>query len=131
MERRQVCGRASSRRRALRHAHLADDRRGHIGARAGCFCYSRGGRQLRPGPALVAGYQLIDGELSRTDGWVLLADFAAVMGWFVLQGLCGKDGSIEAGSEESMLAHTVPLKNVIFWLIVGLMLLLARARMLA
>ena len=60
-----------------------------------------------------------------------MADFAAVMGWFVLQGLCGKDGSIEAGSEESMLAHTVPLKNVIFWLIVGLMLLLARARMLA
>ena len=39
---------------------------------------------------LIAGAQLIDGQLSRMDGWVLLAVFAVVMGWSIYQGLKGK-----------------------------------------
>ena len=35
----------------------------------------------------IAGYQLIDGNLTRLDGWVLLGVFAAVMGWSIYQGL--------------------------------------------
>ena len=85
---------------------------------------------LLVGLTLIAGYQLIDGELSRTDGWVLLTVFAAVMGWFIFQGLRNKDDSIEAGIEESALAHPMPLRNAVFWLIAGLVLLVASSRML-
>jgi cation:H+ antiporter len=35
----------------------------------------------------IAGYQLLDGQLSRLDGWVLLAVFFAVMGWSIFQGI--------------------------------------------
>jgi cation:H+ antiporter len=85
---------------------------------------------LLVGLTLIAGYQLMDGELSRTDGWVLLAVFAAVMGWFIFQGLRNKDDSIEAGIEEGALAHPMPLRNAVFWLIVGLVLLVASSRVL-
>jgi cation:H+ antiporter len=85
---------------------------------------------LLVGLTLMAGYQLIDGELSRIDGWVLLAVFAAVMGWFIFQGLRNKDDSIEAGLEESALAHPMPLRNAVFWLILGLVLLLASSQVL-
>ena len=82
------------------------------------------------GLTLLAGYQLLDGELSRTDGWVLLAVFTAVMGWFIFQGLRGKNDSLEAGVDDVVLAHPMPLKKAIAWLIIGLLLLIASSRLL-
>lgn len=82
------------------------------------------------GLTLIAGYQLMDGELSRTDGWVLLAVFTLVMGWFIFQGVRGKNDSLEADVEEATLANPMPLKTAIIWLIVGLVLLIASSRLL-
>lgn len=78
----------------------------------------------------IAGIQLADGELSRLDGWVLLAVFAGVMGWSILQGIRGKDDTLIGETDTELTAHPMPLKVAIIWLVVGLMLLLVSSRML-
>jgi cation:H+ antiporter len=79
---------------------------------------------------LVAGYQLIDGELSRMDGWVLLAVFFAVMGWSIFQGIRGKDDSLAGDVDAEMIEHPMPLNKAVMWLVIGLVLLLVSSRML-
>jgi len=79
---------------------------------------------------LIAGTQLIDGELSRYDGWVLLGVFAVVMGWSIIQGIRGKDDPLAAGAESELTAHPMPLKTAVIWLVIGLVLLIASSRLL-
>lgn len=78
----------------------------------------------------VAGYQLIDGELSRLDGWVLLAVFFAVMGWSIFQGIRGKADPLTGDVDADIIAHPMPLNKAVMWLVVGLILLLVSSRML-
>ncbi|TVT33197.1 MAG: calcium/sodium antiporter [Marinobacter vinifirmus] len=79
---------------------------------------------------LIAGAQLLDGELSRLDGWVLLAVFAAVMGWSIYQGYQGKEDPLAGDTETEMIDHPMPLKSAVIWLVVGLVLLIASSRIL-
>ena len=79
---------------------------------------------------LIAGAQLLDGELSRIDGWVLLGVFAAVMGWSIYQGYQGKEDPLAGDTETEMIAHPMPLKSAIIWLVVGLVLLIVSSRIL-
>ena len=78
----------------------------------------------------IAGYQLIDGNLTRLDGWVLLGVFAAVMGWSIYQGIQGKGDSLIGETDSELVAHPMPLKIALMWLVVGLVLLLVSSRML-
>ncbi|OZB16571.1 MAG: hypothetical protein B7X58_05195, partial [Marinobacter sp. 34-60-7] len=79
---------------------------------------------------LIAGAQLIDGELTRLDGWVLLGVFAAVMGWSIFQGIRGKDDTLATDTDAELIAHPMPLKTAIIWVVVGLVLLVVSSRML-
>ncbi len=79
---------------------------------------------------LIAGAQLLDGELSRLDGGVLLGVFAAVMGWSIYQGYQGKEDPLAGDTETEMIAHPMPLKSAIIWLVVGLVLLIVSSRIL-
>ncbi|WP_417539973.1 calcium/sodium antiporter [Marinobacter sp.] len=79
---------------------------------------------------LIAGAQLLDGELSRLDGWVLLAVFAAVMGWSIYQGYQGKEDPLAEGVDSELVTHPMPMKNAVIWLVVGLILLVVSSRML-
>lgn len=81
---------------------------------------------------LIAGAQLLDGELSRLDGWVLLAVFAVVMGWSIFKGMRNKDDAL-AGEAEAQVgsgADLMAMKTAILWLIAGLVLLVVSSRML-
>jgi cation:H+ antiporter len=78
----------------------------------------------------LAGYQLLDGELSRLDGWILLAVFAGVMGWSIVQGIRGKGDSLIGETETELAEHPMPLGKAVAWLVVGLLLLLVSSRML-
>ncbi|MFN2360540.1 MAG: calcium/sodium antiporter [Marinobacter sp.] len=78
----------------------------------------------------IAGYQLLDGELTRLDGWVLLAVFAAVMGWSIYQGMQGKDDALISGPDAELDVHPMPLNRALMWLVIGLVLLLVSSRML-
>ena len=79
---------------------------------------------------LIAGAQLLDGELSRLDGWILLAVFAAVMGWSIYQGFKGKDDPLGGDVETDIIAHPMPMKTAIIWLVIGLILLIVSSRLL-
>lgn len=79
---------------------------------------------------LIAGAQLLDGELSRLDGWVLLAVFAAVMGWSIYQGFKGKEDPLGGDAGAEIIAHPMPLRTAVIWLIIGLVLLIASSRLL-
>ena len=79
---------------------------------------------------LIAGAQLIDGELSRLDGWVLLGVFAAVMGWSIYQGIRGKGDPLGGDAESEIVAHPMPLKTAVIWLVIGLILLIVSSRLL-
>jgi len=79
---------------------------------------------------LIAGVQLIDGELSRLDGWVLLGVFAAVMGWSIYQGIRGKGDPLGGDAESEIVAHPMPLKTAVIWLVIGLILLIVSSRLL-
>ncbi|WP_286220828.1 calcium/sodium antiporter [Marinobacter apostichopi] len=79
---------------------------------------------------LIAGAQLIDGQLTRLDGWVLLAVFAGVMGWSIYQGLQGKEDPLGGDTDAEMIAHPMPLKTAVIWVVVGLILLVVSSRLL-
>ena len=77
---------------------------------------------------LLSGYQLLDGEISRLDSWVLLAVLAVLMGWSIFAAMTGK-GEVLAGDVETEMAdHPLPLKKSLFWLVVGLILLVVSSR---
>ena len=79
---------------------------------------------------VFAGVQLIDGELSRLDGWLLLVVFAAVMGWSIFQGIRGKGDPLAGDIDANIVEHPMPLNKALMWLVIGLILLLVSSRML-
>lgn len=82
------------------------------------------------GITLLAGWQLLDGHLTRLDGIVLLVVFTGVMGWSIVQGIRGKNDPLGGENEAEVISHPMPLKRAILWLVVGLILLLVSSRML-
>ncbi len=73
---------------------------------------------------------LWDRDLSRTDAWILLGVFAAIMGWTIFQGMRNKDDALGGETEQSLNEHAMPLSKAVFWLVVGLLLLVASSRLL-
>lgn len=72
---------------------------------------------------------LWDLELSLLDGIILLVALFLVMGWLVRQGM--SDGDDSLGSEfDDEIPRDMPLKTAIFWLIIGLVVLVASSRLL-
>ncbi len=82
------------------------------------------------GITLLAGYQLLDGQLSRNDAWVLIGAFFVLMGWSIVQGLRGKDDALSGEYAEEVAAHAMPLPKALFWLVLGLVLLIVSSRVL-
>lgn len=82
------------------------------------------------GLTLVAGYQLLDGTLTKTDGWILLAVFGALMAWTIMQGLRRPSDNLNAEMESKLKAYTISLKLAFFWLFGGLILLIVSSRIL-
>lgn len=82
------------------------------------------------GLTMLAGWQLIDGQLTRVDGIVLLAVFSIVMGWSIVQGIRGKDDPLVGQTESELDSHPMPLNRAVIWLVVGLILLVASSRLL-
>ncbi|MDO6441285.1 MULTISPECIES: calcium/sodium antiporter [unclassified Marinobacter] len=79
---------------------------------------------------LIAGAQLLDGELTRLDGWVLLGVFSAVMGWSIFQGMRGKGDSLAGETDAQLTDELMAMKTAIMWLVIGLILLVVSSRLL-
>ncbi|UAW98563.1 calcium/sodium antiporter [Halopseudomonas nanhaiensis] len=82
------------------------------------------------GVTLLAGYQLLNGQLSRMDAWVLLGVFFLLMGWSIFQGMRGRGDALESDYDAELKANAMPLKSALIWLFVGLLLLVLSSRVL-
>jgi cation:H+ antiporter len=76
----------------------------------------------------IAVWQLWDGQLTRLDAWGLLGVFAVVMGWSIFQGLRGRGDALGGEIEEELVAHAMPLRSALLWLVIGLILLILSSR---
>jgi cation:H+ antiporter len=78
----------------------------------------------------LAGWQLHDGDVTRVDALVLLGVFAGLMSWTIWQGLRKKTDSLGSEMEQELEVHGMPISRAIFWLALGLVLLIASSRIL-
>jgi cation:H+ antiporter len=76
----------------------------------------------------LAGFQLWDGRLSRLDAYLLLLVFAGLMGWTIWQGVRRRDDNLAVEVEQAFKAESIPLGRALFWLVVGLIVLVASSR---
>jgi len=80
---------------------------------------------------LLAGYQLMDGEITRAEAVVLLVVFFMMMGWTIMQGMRQRGDALGNDVEQDMAGEDqMTLGKAIFWLILGLLLLVASSRVL-
>lgn len=82
------------------------------------------------GITAIAAYQLIDGDLSRMDAVVLLAVFAAIMGWTIYQGFRGRGDAFGEEMETELAGKTMTLGRALMWTLIGLVVLIASSRLL-
>ncbi|MBO1520059.1 calcium/sodium antiporter [Oceanisphaera pacifica] len=73
---------------------------------------------------------LWNGSISRLDAIVLLVVFVLLMGWSIRQGMKGNTDSMSADAAVELGDNPMSLKMALFWLIVGLLLLVASSRLL-
>lgn len=78
----------------------------------------------------LAAWQLWDGDITRLDAQVLLGVFAGLMGWTIWQGLRKKSDALGSEMEQELDVHAMPIRHAVFWLIVGLILLIVSSRIL-
>jgi cation:H+ antiporter len=73
---------------------------------------------------------LADLDLSRLDAIVLLLVFAGLMAWTIIQGLKRKTDTLAKEVESETAEKEMPIKRAVFWLVTGLLLLIASSRIL-
>ncbi|WP_265436863.1 calcium/sodium antiporter [Aeromonas media] len=82
------------------------------------------------GITLLTGALLIDGHLGRGDALILGGVFIALLGWSIWTGIKGKGDALDEDVNVELDSEAMPLKKAIFWLIVGLVLLVGASRLL-
>ena len=85
---------------------------------------------LLAGITAIAALQLIDGQISRNDAFVLLGVFAVIMVWSIREGLRGKNDPFGQGMERELSHSQTSFAVSMFWLIVGLVVLVLSSRLL-
>jgi cation:H+ antiporter len=78
----------------------------------------------------LAAFQLLDGELSRFDSLVLLVVFGCLMVWTIWQGMRKRADALGSEMEQVLATDEMPIGKAVFWLITGLIFLIASSRML-
>lgn len=78
----------------------------------------------------LAAWQLWDGQITRTEAVILLGVFAGLMFFTIRQGNRAPKDALGTEMEEELKTHTMPLKRALFWLVLGLVLLIASSRLL-
>lgn len=84
---------------------------------------------------LLAALQLLDDQISRADAIVLLLVFAVVMIWTTRQ---GRKDQLQPAAHDALgddVVHeldskSLPMRSAVFWMIVGLLILIASSRLL-
>ncbi|GAB3314833.1 sodium:calcium antiporter [Haliea atlantica] len=80
------------------------------------------------GATLIAVWQLADGAITRLEGIILLVVFAGIMGLAIWHGLRQPDDVLAQEVTAEMSTHQNKLGPALFWLLLGLLLLIASSR---
>jgi cation:H+ antiporter len=78
----------------------------------------------------LAAWQLWDGEITRLDAIVLLTVFGGLMAWTIWQGRRKKADALGSEMEQELDIRAMPIRRAVFWLVVGLALLIVSSRIL-
>ncbi|WP_445397568.1 calcium/sodium antiporter [Zobellella sp. An-6] len=73
---------------------------------------------------------LWNGWLARTDAMVLLGVFVLLMGWSIMQGMRDGNDAMAADEAKELDENQMTLKQALFWLVAGLVLLIISSRIL-
>ena len=79
---------------------------------------------------IISGILMLDDSLTRTEGFLLLGAFFSLIGWSIYSALKGKGDALESEMEEELQSHIMPIKQGVFWLIAGLVVLIVSSRIL-
>ena len=80
---------------------------------------------------LLVGALIYDLNISRLDAIIMLVVFALIMGWSIFNGMRSKNDALEGDfANEFADDDYLPLNRALFWLIAGLVLLIASSRIL-
>ncbi len=77
----------------------------------------------------LSGWLLRDGSLTTAEGVLMLLVFALLLGWSIWRGRSGGDALGDEMGEE-LASHPLPLRQALFWLVAGLLLLVGSSRLL-
>lgn len=78
----------------------------------------------------LAAWQLWDGTISRLDAIVLIIAFAGIMSWTIWQGMKTKNDALADEVNSEMEIQDMPIGKAVFWLLIGLLLLVVSSRLL-
>jgi len=73
---------------------------------------------------------IADLDITRLDAVILLLVFGGLMAWTIYQGLKRKTDSLAEEVELETAEKAMPLNRAVFWLVVGLLMLIASSRIL-
>ncbi|ONF44502.1 calcium/sodium antiporter [Marinobacter lutaoensis] len=79
---------------------------------------------------LLSGALFWNGSLDRPEALLLLVGFFGLVGWTIFTARRGRGDSLETETEQELSAHPMTLGKAIFWLVAGLVLLVASSRIL-
>lgn len=79
---------------------------------------------------LLAVIQLQNKSLTRLEAWTLLLLFFLLIVWMLYQGLRKKHDTLAGDINQELAARQMPLARSVFWLILGLFLLVTSSRLL-
>jgi len=78
----------------------------------------------------LAAWQLWDGRITRFDALVLLGVFVGLMGWTIFQGVRRPTDPLGSEMAQALAENIMPMRRALFWLFVGLVLLVVSSRLL-
>ncbi|MBD3641672.1 MAG: calcium/sodium antiporter [Marinobacter sp.] len=79
---------------------------------------------------LFALWQLFDGTLSTLDALALIAVFFVLLGWSIWSGMRTPDDPMATEVSAELETHSMPIREALFWLAAGLVLLIISSRIL-
>lgn len=79
---------------------------------------------------LLSAALLLSGELARFEAFTLLTVFVVLMFWSIRQGMRGAGDALGTEIEAELVAHEMPLRRAVMWLVLGLLFLILSSRLL-
>jgi len=79
---------------------------------------------------LASGWMVYDGALSFIEGLILLTGFGMLVFWSIYGGLKARADSFSCEMEQDLQEHEMTLKESLFWLFAGIVLLIASSKLL-